>query len=758
MRTTRRRVVSGTFLLALCAARAGTLAGAKPEKDETWQQTAKRAGVGAADVPRLATSKVLMTNRAYKQVFQPYLRSDVPLFITSDSLLNAFHVLFEESVLRLEKANARKLPPILRFAWTNLATLDVKVKGKPALGPAAKARAQIVVGTALELLGDETTKPDARIAALIGAEAKKILEAKAVEKPAWLGPPDATFTALDYSRYKPRGFYTRTPALQRYFRAVAWLQSIPFRVRHDEELLAILMLGNAVTYRRFRDDFVRQEGFKAFFRGYQQLLGAGDDWDLMTAAHVAQNLRSDLDEDALATERKNLRERARDFGDGPAINDQLRFAPGDPTKAAEIGFRVISACRTPDAVLFQRTTDLRRFQRPFPNGLEVLAVLGSAHARSKLTGRDRQKLLTTLDACKSLFRGDSLYLEYLGCLATLLDAPEPDAPPFMKGEPWQAKSCQTALAGWAQLRHTWALQAKQTAHFLGLTQAPPGFVEPEPDFFARMASLVERAERLLDRAGALAPDTAELAANIRETAALLRKTDAANKGTDALKGLSQDQMMKMETPLTLGMVLAGRGGGDDMVKRAARALPKLEALADRLARGERPTQPMVRRIIKEFETDLRALWRRLGAMCRRLEALAHKQLRGVALNDGDRGFIQRYGVALAGIMLYGGNAYLTPRDDAPRVVDVFANPNVGRVLEVGIARARALYVLYPWQGKELLCLGAVLPYYELTSAERLSDAEWKALLASPKRPGVPAWLRPIVGSEGIGVPELKDGH
>jgi hypothetical protein len=60
--------------------------------------------------------------------------------------------------------------------------------------------------------------------------------AQGAEKPAWLGPPDAGFSQIDYTRFKPRGFYTQSETLQRYFRAVAWLQAIPFRVEKDEEL------------------------------------------------------------------------------------------------------------------------------------------------------------------------------------------------------------------------------------------------------------------------------------------------------------------------------------------------------------------------------------------------------------------------------------------------------------------------------------------------------------------------------------------
>ncbi|MFO7899452.1 MAG: DUF3160 domain-containing protein, partial [Planctomycetota bacterium] len=168
--------------------------------------------------------------------------------------------------------------------------------------------------------------------------------------------------------------------------------------------------------------------------------------------------------------------------------------------------------------------------------------------------------------------------------------------------------------------------------------------------------------------------------------------------------------------------------------------------------GNVPDDRLFRRVLAEAQFDLQPLWRRLQTVCLRLEALAHKQLRGTALSDRDKAFIKRYGEAIAGIMLYGGNAYLTPKDDAPRIVDVFSNPEAGRVLEVGVGRARALYVLYPVQGGDILCRGAVLPYYEFQNSARLADMEWKRRLDSDERPAVPAWVRPIVAGGKLAAP------
>ncbi|HUU31995.1 MAG TPA: DUF3160 domain-containing protein, partial [Phycisphaerae bacterium] len=95
-----------------------------PSQGYQWQEAARENGFSDKGIEALAGQKVLVTGETFKQVFDPYIRTRLPLFITSDSLLNAYHVLYEESVVRMEMANARRLPGILRFIWKHLETAD----------------------------------------------------------------------------------------------------------------------------------------------------------------------------------------------------------------------------------------------------------------------------------------------------------------------------------------------------------------------------------------------------------------------------------------------------------------------------------------------------------------------------------------------------------------------------------------------------------------------------------------------------------
>ena len=750
-----RRVPVALLLAGLFLGTQVTGGGETTSSNGGWEEEARKRGLSETDVAALKKDRILITNEAYRQVFSAYLSGGEPPFITSDSLLNAYHVLYEESIFRLESAMASRLPEILELILKNLEDTDDHLQGKPALVSAAKRRAKLVPGIGLRLMDDSFRFPDKELNVILDQEVKKIVAAKGAGMPKWLGKPDPTFMALDYSRYKPRGFYTRSERLGRYFRAVSWLQSIPFRISKDEELLAILMLGNCVSHDRF-DDYAATVEIESFFDAYSSFIGAGDDWDLMAAAYKAQSkLRIDLNSDDLQSKRDRLAKEAKTEGRGALINDLVRLAPKVPNEVGEPHFRFISAYRTPSALLFQRTTDPRRFSRPYPDGLEVATTLGSAYARQSLKNSEQNYLLQTIDSCRGYFGGHSLYLEYLDVIKALLDEAEHDAPDFMKNEAWQVKSCNTVLAGWAQLRHTWALQAKQTVLYTGLTMVPAGFVEPEPEFFSRMANLADATKRLLQESDAFDADYTLVAMNLERLQGIIEGLEDTEMLRNKLSGLTWEERMALELPFML--MTAVPSEEEEWSKAHFREMEKwIDVVVADIRKGQIDKHPRLETILKDYNFDLKALWELFGQISRRLEAIAHKQLRGVELNRNETTFIEDYGSAIAGIMLYGGNSYLTPRDDAPRVVDVYANPQKGGYLHVGVSRPRKLYVLYPWQGKTVLCKGVVMPYYEFVATTKLTDKSWTERLDSEKRPPIPKWMSPVVRNGNLSKAELKD--
>ena len=728
--------------------------------DETaWKERARAGGLSEEDISALEKNRILITNDAYKQIFSAYICDRdhffIP-FITSDSLLNAYHVLYEESIFRLESAMASKLPLILRLILKNLDGADAELTGRPELVAAAKKRAKLVTGIALKLIDDSFQFGNDELDGILKQETERIVKAEGIGFPEWLGERDESFSALDYTRYMPRGFYTRSEKLSRYFRAVSWLQSIPFRVNNDDELVSILMLGDCVKLGKIGNN-PDQEELISFFRAYSAFLGVIDDWDLTTAKMFVQyGSRKEIKNGDLSSIREKLAEKAKGLGEASLINDKIRLVDNDSTNASELNFRILSAYRTPSAILFQRTTDSRKFNRPYPDGLEVAFALGSDFARDHLKDAKKEELLETIHSHEPFFNeGNSLYFQYLNALKALVDEPEPDAPDFMKNQAWKAKSGNTVLAGWTQLRHTWVLQAKQNDVVFGSCRGPQEFVEPEPEFYSRMADLAESTRELLEKSGAFETDYGQLADRLKMGAALIDGVTNFYEFKDKLCELPEKDRLDLDV---VGYLMYDRNRNIEewSVEFIEEQKRWLESIIPDVRAGRIKNYPEIREMVERDPFDLDDLWGKLAETSRHLELIAHKHLRHVDLNERDVKCMDDYGDTIAHLMLYAGNFYI-PRDDAPKVVDVFANPAEGGYLHVGVARARKMYVLYPWKGETVLCEGAVMPYYEFVNSSRLTDESWKNMLDSDERPPIPEWLSPIVTSRGLKKPTVLLG-
>jgi hypothetical protein len=703
-----------------------------PTVAQGWEEAAREHELAEPQIKFLREQKFLVTDHALRQVFVPYNVHSVPLFITSDSVLNAYHVLFEESLYRMEMALSRQLPGVLGRIAKNLDAATASFQGDEALTQAAKRRAAIFLGVAQNVLDDNLLPADPDVRAVVRDEVKRVVAASGAQKPAWLGRPDEGFLALDYTRFNPRGFYTRTPGLRRYFRATAWLQAVPFRLDRDEEFAALLLMRRAWDRDRKSDP----EG-SDLWGAFRTFLGDRDDLDLPQASVLPEQMTKA----GLGTARERYTWEAM-RGRSP-INDQLRFAPTEAGVKPELAFRFLSAYRLPDAVMFARTMSAPELKRDFPSGLEVAAALGSPLARDRLR-KDSPKLLDATDANRPLFKGSNLYAGYLRCLGTLLERTEPDAPEFLRGQAWRIKTTQTALASWAQMRHTWTLQAKVGAEYVGAYEGHrvSGFVEPVPEFYGRLAQLVDDTADALRAAGAMKDEPkdllAELAQDVRAAQALVNRAIEKRARLDSFSPEERNLLARFD------LQLEGQWEKPRKEEEAVKVLKDLQSMLwyyEEAAKGNQRFAAMLGLSLGTVAPN----WEALSKLCHRLEVLAHKQLRQVPFSQDEDKFILGYGEKLAKIMFYRGNSYITPKDDAVRVADVYTN--AARHLHVGIARPRVMLVLYPTKRGEVLCRGAIVPYAEFTTAGRLTDDEWKSLLDSPRKPDLPAWARLVIPPE-----------
>ena len=151
-----------------------------------------------------------------------------------------------------------------------------------------------------------------------------------------------------------------------------------------------------------------------------------------------------------------------------------------------------------------RPFTLFRSMRAFPRGLDVMAVLGSDRAReilTKLGDAAYERYDEQLNKLRAQFgrlsKGDwnrNMYWSWLYCLGALLEPAGAGYPAFMRSDAWADKQLNAALGSWAQLRHDTILYAKQsyTMRATAMPMRPrmvEGYVEPVPEFYARLLAL-----------------------------------------------------------------------------------------------------------------------------------------------------------------------------------------------------------------------------------------------------------------------------
>jgi hypothetical protein len=92
---------------------------------------------------------------------------------------------------------------------------------------------------------------------------------------------------------------------------------------------------------------------------------------------------------------------------------------------------------------------------------------------------------------------ETLYNAWLYAFHPLLDVPGDGYPAFMTSRAWVDKQLNTVLGSFAELKHDTILYAKQAYAELGGAPPPPppapprGYVEPIPEFYARLSALTE---------------------------------------------------------------------------------------------------------------------------------------------------------------------------------------------------------------------------------------------------------------------------
>jgi hypothetical protein len=470
--------------------------------------------------------------------------ASIPVLVTVDALLHAFHILYDYTLRSVEIEHLLADLELLNEAMLARSLADLDAANSQESQEASR-RNVAFFAVASALLRPETSIPS-QVSEMVQQELALI------EAHSGFAPSPILGYEEDYSQYVPRGHYTRSEAFERYFKCMMWYGRIGFhpttkdKERARRETRQALM----ITAGLFQTTAHNQAAIDIWKRIYEPtvfFVGRADDLTPTDYDNLAQSLFGEPIGPTLWDDQDKLdafRQATRDL-QGPRIVGGLVDDTQDTTDETR-SFRFMGQRFVYDSYIFQQLVydQVGVFQgqgQPFtlsasdagpvrgmPRGLDIAAVLNSDRALEILDregdtayqGYDGQ-MQTLRQEMSALPAGqwtENLYWGWLYSLRPLLTPAGPGYPAFMQNQAWTDKSLFTFLASWTELRHDTILYAKQsyTLRATSILEPPEparGYVEPQPEVYARLAALAGQMRSGLEQRELL---NAEFASKLQE--------------------------------------------------------------------------------------------------------------------------------------------------------------------------------------------------------------------------------------------------
>jgi len=654
---------------------------------------------------------------------------EIPIFITSDSLLHLYHIQFDETLRQIEERE------FYDKIWDISKTLyDYSIKqynnSDGDLKEAAKRNvAYFAVG--LELLKPreeqickreeygicyisdyETTdelfmKEEAKkyifeVPDFVKEEVDKELEL--IEKHEGFSSSPIFIYGEDYSQYVPRGHYTRSEKLKNYFKAFMWYGRISMLLKGDpgippgktcqdckafistydakiQTIQACLIASEFARNKELKDKWDRIYSVTAFYVGFSDDLGPYEYLEAMNAVFGDGFNVKDLTEENIDKLKAKLAEyRTPEIYGG--TGQQFVSSAGGPDEvlANTQGFRLMGQRFIPDSYIFQNlvygyVTEYLGDKEPFT----MVFIDGVGPARGFPRGLDVMSLLGSKRAMEILKEGDDAnYKNYSTQYAKLREEFDNfTAKDWNKNLYWSwlyalKPLLKEFLNGYPTFMQTKAWQDKE------LTTALASWTELRHDTILYAKQSYTMTEKGMPYTPPEKPVVGYVEPVPEFYNRLLALTRMTNKGLDEMGVLDSTAKYRLQN---------------------------LERILERLVN------------------------------------ISKKELENEELTRDDYDFIKNFGEEL--------NSVIEDVDDKSKkttiIADVHTDMNTKKVLEEGVGYVKLIVVAYKLPDNRILVgAGPVFSYYEFKHPmkDRLTDEKWREMLRT-NPPNEMEWVRDI---------------
>lgn len=470
-----------------------------------------------------------MERRSFADVYYDLYTDDLPVFVTADSVLQAWHRSFVAMVAEIEETCFQQtLANLIASMSAQINSLWADSEGTPMTNGVLDADYFLAVAQSL-ISG-------ANNYGSLGQTARINTTLTAINN---LQPTTINLFGeirdVDFSQFTVRGHYANSTLLSRYFRAMIWCGVADFRyaglsngtiggtntVRELSGAVALDLalrnsgsLSNWFQFNRTLEMLVGTPDSLTFAQLDGLLVAAGINgpWNLPNQAALT-NLQNQLMSGQLG-----MQQIPSGYYYSPFSAAQMKL----PRSFCFMGQRFVMdswafSKTTFDSIIWDENgipefTD--KVLRRVPSALDVaFAVLGNNQivpeiaariARTNLTSadgraywRDGRKYQHNLAAVRNVIDSqnpsawtNSIYNHWLACLR-LLSEPTTGTqyPETMRTRAWSMKTLNTQLASWTHLRYATALYVKESYTPIVLCLYPKGYAEPRPAFWSRIGEM-----------------------------------------------------------------------------------------------------------------------------------------------------------------------------------------------------------------------------------------------------------------------------
>jgi hypothetical protein len=459
--------------------------------------------------------------RLFQYAYEGNTYGGWPVFVTTDVAYHEWHQLFDKTLRDLEQNVL--LPKLEKLVTGSLdaAHAQTVLLARTPLGDDAARVEQLFEVAAAELQLPVELGP-------LAQQEKALVDAHDESKESPL-----IGVKVDYSLFTPRGHYTRTPELTRFFLGMSVLGELPFCLPGTIDCPGTQPARLGILASRvlaFNPEL--QSLWDAIYAPTAFLVGRSDDYTPLEVVAAARTVDPGWVHDPRAF--------AGDAAVAKVVAALVKTRPVriNPDRAAIrfLGTRFVIDSYVLDQLVYPNVGTSEK-PRLLPSPLDLAAVLGSDFAyqveqkagASSYANYDSQiaKLKQAVADRPAADWGSTVYDAWLYALQPLFVPHGDQFPDFMRTPLWAAKDLQTGLGSYAQLKHDTVLFAKQFVAEGGGEPIPArlNWVEPDPVAFARLVAaagllrsgLAQR-DLLTPKAGALIRDEIKLFAFLERVA------------------------------------------------------------------------------------------------------------------------------------------------------------------------------------------------------------------------------------------------